>query len=477
MIISRINGFSSSERFATASSVAPSANVDDFSIWAVVLPNTNTANQIIFGKTNSISSTVGWSLRGSTGNYSFHIGNGSSAIFSPPIGVATQEVDKIQIIHATIKDGWIYIYKNGFKCDGRTEISSIGTFDGALSIGSFSGGTAYQSSIISVGICATHGLSDSEVEAHYQALLLDVEASPINATYHWVAEDAGSTWIDRISSLSATRTGSITPSSADHSFFLPRFVDTDFEWSSIPLNPFIANIDGFMNFMPTGDSRTVGVGGGNTNAWRNGVSVLANATGDMNELDMVGSFGSDAIDPQHNARSGTSSTNHLNVTGDITLSPATNVANYSPRVVFIWLFVNSATTDSVITEEKEAYLDLIRAYHEADNNIRFILMDEATIQNGVQNAKMEEFRLWQRYTAWPLLASEGIKFVTCYNPLKPSLEHYADSVHPNNAGYAALATAIYQALRLALGVDYTAPIVISKLTGVSKLTGLTKLTI
>lgn len=93
------------------------------------------------------------------------------------------------------------------------------------------------------------------------------------------------------------------------------------------------------------------------------------------------------------------------------------------------------------------------------------------------NAGLENFRLWQRYTAWPLLRSEGLQIYTLYNPLKPSLGHYADPLHPNDTGYEVLANVIYLALRNIFAVDYVAPTIIPKLVGVNKLIGITKITI
>ncbi len=476
MTINTLSGFLSTQRFETANLTGPQANLTGFSVWVVILPTTSTTNQIIFGKSTGVGNNTGW-IFGNSGGFGLRVGDGSTAKTAPRVGFVDEELDTIQILHGVILDGEMYSYKNGVKVDGSTSITSLGVYTGPLRIGALSDNTRYLESILSVGVCGTHGLTDEEVDSHYQALLLDINTAAINASNHWVATDAGATWIDRISSLSAARTGTIVPSSVDKDFPVYRFVDTDYAFDNSPMLPTIENIVGNMKVLCIGDSRTFGAGGSGSNAWRNEVSVLKNNTVDINNMDFVGSLSSTAIDPQHFGWSGSDNRDHLNVTGDVNLSPATLVSTYNPNVVVHWLGVNGTNYTEDVVAEKQAYLDLLRTYYNADNNIRFLLLDEATILEAWHNAGLENFRLWQRYVAWPLLRSEGLKIYTLYNPLKPSLGHYADPLHPNISGYTTLANVIYPALRNVFGVDYIEPLIIPRFIGVSKLIGITKVNI
>jgi len=474
MTVNTLSGFSSTQRFETANLTAPQANLTGFSVWAVILPTTTTSNQMIFGKSTGVGNNTGW-IFGNSGGFGLRVGDGSTAKVAPRVGFVADELDTIQILHGVIRDNVMYSYKNGVKVDGSTSITALGSYTGPLRIGALSDNTRYMESILSVGICGTHGLTDEQVESHYQALLLDINAAATSASHHWVAEDASATWVDRISSLSAARTGTITPASVIKDFPLYRFIDTDYAFDTDAMLPVIPNTAGSMKVLPVGDSRTFGAGGTGSNAWRNGVAVLKNLTDDINNIDFVGSVTSSAIDPQHFGWSGSDNRNHVNVTGDVNVSPATLVSIYSPKVVVHWLGVNGTNYDEDVAAEKQAYLDLMRAYYDADNTIRFLLLDEATIAEAWHNAGLENFRLWQRYVAWPLLKSEGLQIYTMYNPLKPSLGHYADPLHPNDTGYAVLADDIYAALRNVFGVDYVEPVVVPRMIGVTKLVRVSKL--
>lgn len=470
MTVDYLTGFSSTQRFETANLTGPLANTTGFSVFAVVLPNQSTSNQIIFGKTTGVSGTTGWGLSSSSAGYFLQVGDGSTSKTSPAFGSALAEVDKIQIIHGVIRSGVMYTYKNGVLVDGSTAISAIGSYTGPLKIGAFLGGTQFQSGIIAVGICSATGLSDAQVESHYQALLSSITATPTGADYHWVAADAGATWVDRISGLSAARTGTIAPASADYSFF-SRFRAADYSSDTEPLRPNLGNFVGNLKVLPTGDSRTVGAGGTGSLAWRNGVTVLCEATVDFDEVDFVGPETSTSTDPQHNSFSGSDNRDHLNATNSVTNLPSAIMTTYNPSIIIHWLGVNGTGDDAEVVEEKAAYLDLIRAYHDEDQTVRFVLLEEATVSEAVRNARLEEMRYWQWNTAWPLLESEGIRMIKLKNPLLPSSGHYADTLHPNDTGYAALAAVIYPALRLAAGIDVTIKTVsLTKLTGVTKIT-------
>lgn len=451
--LTSISGWSSTARYASANSTGPQANTTGFTVWAVFLPNTNTANQMIIAKSTGITSTQGWALGSSSGTYRFSVGNGSTSLISPGIGFADVELGRMCTLHGVVRGGQIYMYKDGVPVFGSTSIAAYTSSAFGVTIGSFAAGTQFLSGIIACGVASSTGMTDDDVNAHYQALLADAYAIPTGATHLWRSIDTSpsTAWVDHISSLSCARTGTPTFTSDIYAFY-DRY---DYRvWASdvTALSPQLPNTAGSLDVMFVGDSRTVGVGGTNTNSFRQGVYTLYTASGDMTNTNFVGPTTSTATDPQHDGNTGWRSIDHLTGIG-AQISISTALSTYNPDIVVIYLGTNSASSDANMASERVNYLTLVNTIYMFNNNIRFVFIEETETAGGNEKARLEAHNNWFWRSAWPSLAASGVKLirVKMYENIKVSAGDYSDAVHPNDAGYAKMVNAIYDGIRKASG--------------------------
>jgi len=446
-----LTGWTASNRYQSANSTGPNANTTGFSAWVMFTPNVNTTNQMLFGKSTSITGSQGWSFNGSTGAYRFSLGNGTNASNSPSIGFSDLEVGEICILHGVVRSGQIYLYKNGVQIFGSTSIASYTTTAFGVSIGSFSGGTPFQSGIIACGVDSSTGLDDTQVEAHYQALLLDPYAVSSGATNAWRSIDAGASWVDTIGGVSCTLNGTVTKTLQTLTYY-SRYDYRATVSSTAPLSPLLPDVAGGLKVLPVGDSRTLGVGGTNQNSWRQGLYDSIIASGDFTNIDFVGPNGSTATDPQHDGNTGWTSGNHIvGIEGKPNISSV--LSTYNPQIVIILLGVNSESSDSAMSQERTNYLDLIRTIYNFNNDMRIIVMEELENADPVGNGRAWAHNKWLLSIACPTLISEGVKLVhsKMYSSLKHLDSEFSDSVHPNDAGYAKMYPNIYPVFRLATG--------------------------
>lgn len=448
--VTSVSGFSSTIRYTSSNGTGPNANLTAFTCWAVVLPNVQANTQLIFGRTNATTSSQGWSLNCSVGQYRFSMGDGSAAIHSPTFGVTAEEENKIQIIHGKCVSGVLYIYKNGVLQDGSTAIGAHTVSGFGTNIGSFSGGEQYRSSIIAAGVASNTAMSDSDVEAHYQALRTNPYATPTGATNLWRSADAdNSSWVDVIGSISCTRNGSPTITSSQN-YVYTRWRAADHAASITPKSPQFSNVAGQVDVMFIGDSRTDGVGGTTTLSFRQGVYTLYSSSGDLNNINFVGPSGSAVTDPQHHGLSGTTSSAIENTnSGGI----ASVMSTYDPDIVVLLIGTNSMGSDANLATEKAAYLSLVRAIKTAKSSIRIVVVEEMRRSEAIPRARIEAFNNYLWYVAWPTLESEGVDItkVKMYDTVLPSAGDYNDSVHLNDQGYGKMDDPIYAGIRLAAG--------------------------
>ncbi|MCZ8353947.1 MAG: GDSL-type esterase/lipase family protein [Cyclobacteriaceae bacterium] len=448
-VVDQVTGFSSTQRFSTGGSTGPNANTTGFSVWVVLLPNTNNVNQFLFGKTNSISSTLGWSINCSAGSYRFTVGDGAAGRSTPTTGFAAPEIGTIQVLHGVVRLGVMYLYKNGVLRDGSTNLSSTGTSTFPLQIGSLSGGTQFLSGIIACGVCDSTGLSDAQVEAHYQAITSNVYASPAGVTHQYNAPDCGSPWVAAAGGLNATRTGTIDNSTVSVVNYL-RYRPDDYASTSVPVLPQLPNTSGNVDVMFVGDSRVFGVGGLNQDSFRQGVYTLYAASADLTNMNFVGPRGSTATDPEHDGYSGSTSGNHLNQTTPVTVGIDSAMATYNPDIVFVLLGVNGISN---LAQEKSDYIALIRRINTLKPGVRIVVSEEYMNATGSTNALLENFNWWLWNVAWPQLETEGLILIKydLFKTIKVSAGDFADTVHPNATGYGKMSPQIYQLLRIASG--------------------------
>lgn len=442
-----LSGWAAGNRYQSANSTGPQANTTGFTIYAVFIPNTNTANQLIIGKSNSLTSTQGYNLGMVSGGCGFIVNN----ISSPKIGFSDLEVGKKCIIHGVVRAGSIFFYKNGVPLVGSTAIAAYTDSGFGVSIGSFSGGTPFLSGIISAGICSSTGLSDAQVEAHYQALLADPYALPPSVTQAWRGIDAGTTWVDTVGGLSCALNGTVSKTTVS----LNNYTRYDYRSTvsdTIALSPILPDVAGGLKIMPIGDSRTLGVGGVGQTAWRQGLYTLIIGSGDFTNIDFVGPNGSTATDPEHDGNTGWTSFDHNNgLAGKPTALQA--MATYNPQIVTVFLGVNSAASDAAMSTERTNYMSLIRSLYAFNNDLRIIVWEEIESSDPLSLGRLWAHNAWFLNTAWPTLKSEGIKLV--FAKMHGSLNHasgdFSDAVHPNDPGYGKMVPNIYPVFRLATG--------------------------
>lgn len=433
----------------------PQANTTGFTVWAVFIANTSAVTQLIMGKSNSVTSTQGWSLGCIAGRYCLTVNN----ISGPQIGTVGNggdgsnyfEEGKICIIHGVVRSGQIYTYKNGVPVFGSTALGSYTTTAFTFNIGSYSGGPPLLSGIIATGICDSTGLDDSQVEAHYQALLANPYASVTGATNRWQSDNAGATWVDAIGGLSLARNGTVNATAGTqtyHNRYDYRTVVSD----TTPLSPILPNVSGGLNLLPGGDSRTAGVGGSNSNAWRQGLYDSIIASGDFSNINFVGPNSSSATDGQHDGNLGWTSGDHI-VGKEGKINMLTALTTYNPQIVTIYLGTNSANTDALMAQERIDYMALIRLIKNFNSDIRIIVWEETESSSAIDKARLEAHNWWFWNVAWPTLKAEGVKLIAArmYQTITHAAGDFADSVHQNDQGYGKMYPAIYTAFRLATG--------------------------
>lgn len=269
--VTYVSGFANTtpDRYYSGDGTGPQANSTAFTAWVIVVPvkNETTNNwQFIFGNSNRITNQVGWGFTQFQGGYSFNVGAQWAGNAGAPksyqlLGNSYYELNYMQVLHGVVRDGYIYLYKNG-KVSGTGVQITDGSFISSsrgVSIGSFPSTTTtdyafYEGKVISAGIASSTALSDAQVEAHYQAILSNVNAIPTGATHLWRGSDAGATWTDNIASLSLTRYGSVTSTAASYAFY-KRF-DPYLDYSAV--DPILPPLTGTIKVMCIGDSRTIG---------------------------------------------------------------------------------------------------------------------------------------------------------------------------------------------------------------------------
>lgn len=452
--VSTVSGFSETQRYYTGDGTGPQANTTAFSAWVVVIPNTNRTSlngQLIFGKTNSYTNKVGWGFYQYQGEVTFYAGatfvrndglevtklNATSTDFS--------EENQIQVIHGVIRSGVIYLYKNGvlsytgFPTNATTE-SFISTTRG-ICIGAYSQPGApsnyqgYEGKILAAGISSA-GLTDQQVEAHYQSLLLDNPyAQATSTTNLWRAVDAGSTWVDVVGSLSATRTGSIAPVSEKYAYY-KRYKASDRISDTEPILPALTNSAGSLDVLFMGDSRTIG--GTPHFSWRYGCFQMYQADSRISNMNFVGPVTNASFaDGEYDGYGGTAAGEHLNGTSGPP-TPAVLMATYDPDVIVLMIGVNNLQDITIQTN----YMALIRTLVAIKPSLRFVFIEEnnAKFHSPTRDVQMQGYNNWLWRTGWPQLKREGVNFVrvSMYNTLTPTSDDFivdAFLVHPTESGF------------------------------------------
>lgn len=400
--ITSVGGFTDTDRYYTTT--GPDYNLTAFSYFVVVLPTKNetTSNiQFLFGKSDWNHANSGWGFRSFQGEYNQYIDRevcDESAIekASQGIGVGYAEPGKIMVIHCTVVNNVIYMYRNGYVTGnngtsgpGITKTTNSGFIPQfGIGFGGYAGAQSavksFEGRIIAAGICSSTGLSAAQVKAHYDALLANPNAAPAGATNHWRATDAGATWTDYIGGIVATKVGNPTVQTDARTFF-PSYDETE-QWGDTgPVYSALSNITGMMDYMLFGDSRSASIG--SIKYWW---MQLKDAMG-MNALRSVGHFPTPA--DYNYEKVGPIKYNDLNngmpgrstrecIDGNATFGPATAELNaYDPDIVIVWFGRNSGNNATAVEEDIK---ELVQVIHTTKPNARILMVGEVTgIREGV----------------------------------------------------------------------------------------------
>lgn len=450
-----LSGFvGGSQYYYTGDNTGTQANLTGFSAWVVILPTypgvpTNDW-QLIFGKTNSYTNKVGWSFVQFQGEVTFCVGgtfvrnDGLLITQQNALSTSSIELGKIQVIHGVIRNNVIYLYKNGVLCyTGFPTNSTTSTFlttTRGYCFGSYSqpgsptNYAGYNGDLITCGVSSS-GLTDDQVETHYQSILNDVNSQAPNTINMFIANDAGSTWADTIGGLVATRIGSISPSSKSVPFYkrynaVERIIDSD------ALLPPIPNA----KVLFVGDSRTIG--GTPHNSWRLGCyNMIVNDTR-LSAVTFVGPVFNSAFPMGYYAGyGGTSFADFINGTNGPS-TPSELISTYNPDVIVLVLGVNNLDTITWQTD----FISLVLAYTALKPSLRFVFVDEnnAKFAGTTRDSEMQAQNNWRWNEGYIKLSQQGIKFirVPVYNLLTPDTTDFISdgfNVHPTEQGFQKMA--------------------------------------
>src|SRR6478609_1688185 len=394
--VSVVTGFSNSQNYYTGDGTGRQADSVGFSAWVVVTANypaipTNDT-QLIFGKTNHNANKVGWGFCQFQGETSMFVGgtfirNDNDTVTKVNAIASTwDEVGKIQVIHGVVRHGKIYMYKNGVRSYNgftmnATTMSFISSTKG-LTIGSFafvnsSNFYPYQSGIIACGISST-GLTDSQIESHYQALLNDV-------------------------------------------------------YSILPALP---NTAGALDVLFIGDSRTIG--GTPHNSWRLGCYNMLLNDSRISNMSFKGPVFNSAFPMGYYAGYGGTSFMDFIIGSNGASTPATYMAAYDPDIIVIMLGVNNLPD---VTQQSD-FTTLVMTYYNLKPSLRFVFIEEnnARFSGPTRDAQMQSMNNWRWRKGWVQLSQMGVKFVrvAMYNTLLPQQGDFildAFFVHPTELGF------------------------------------------
>lgn len=460
--VSTISGFADAQAFYTGDNTGPQANTTAFSAWVVFVSQYNFVATLghIFGKGN------GWHFVEKNGSYTFDVGGnwGDDPVapnrYQTP-GVSLNESNYITVLHGVVRNNVMYMYKNGKPTGVGVAITNttfISTTTG-ISFGTrnpASGGdkAVYPGRLLACGIASSTGLTDAQVEAHYQALIADNPLAQATGTTHlWRAQDAGATWVDVVAGLSATRTGSIAPVTEKIAFY-KRF-DPSWDYTSTnPILPPLSNTVGGMDVMCIGDSRS------KYHTYRYICHLNAQASSDMNNLRWVGpqQYNVNFPDNSH-AWDGTAAGNILRADVGSIPNLTTTLNTYDPDICVLWFGHNALEAVGEVPLKGD-FLELIRAIHTVKPNCRFLILSEI---GGKQEApsmdgKFQEYSNWVQRTLQIQMVREGMQVRLCwiYNTLDPT--DFLDTVHPiqpspigDIEGYNKVGVKVWPALRLVAG--------------------------
>jgi|SRR6478609_1543061 len=451
--VSVVTGFSNSQNYYTGDGTGRQADSVGFSAWVVVTANypaipTNDT-QLIFGKTNHNANKVGWGFCQFQGETSMFVGgtfirNDNDTVTKVNAIASTwDEVGKIQVIHGVVRHGKIYMYKNGVRSYNgftmnATTMSFISSTKG-LTIGSFafvnsSNFYPYQSGIIACGISST-GLTDSQIESHYQALLNDVYSQATNTVTLFKASDAGSTWTDAVGGLVATRASSASSSTTNIPFYArynpaERISDVD------PILPALPNTAGALDVLFIGDSRTIG--GTPHNSWRLGCYNMLLNDSRISNMSFKGPVFNSAFPMGYYAGYGGTSFMDFIIGSNGASTPATYMAAYDPDIIVIMLGVNNLPD---VTQQSD-FTTLVMTYYNLKPSLRFVFIEEnnARFSGPTRDAQMQSMNNWRWRKGWVQLSQMGVKFVrvAMYNTLLPQQGDFildAFFVHPTELGF------------------------------------------
>lgn len=457
-----VSGFTQNDRYSTADGTGPRFNTTNFTVWLVTQPprNQTTNNQQIpFGKTSMMPGTAyaDWQINLFQGCFNFIVDSKNydvaytlTQIYSQGSNISWDEIDKIDVFHFVILNGVQRTYKNGVLY-GQEGLNPAGLAKSSIVKGAAiygvgigaAGGTQtsnvpYEGGIITAGISTSTGLTDAQVKAHYQAINSNPYVGFTGATHLWKAEDAGATWVDSISGLSATRIGNPTITDTQLSFYPPYDVtafygDTTPQW---------APLTGNIKILRIGDSRTFGEG--SYFLWTMRHLSIPSVT-----FQLVGgaaSYSGFGYVDKNDGLPGRSTPGTVSGVPAGLPSYANELINWDPDVVIMWYGQNAADTQVGQADERNSFETILQQTYAYDPNIRILVLSEISgirqsgISGGQQATKFWSYDLWKERKVSEY-RNKGYKISYCKITMtlpydSPSSDYDGDFVHPAKPPYA-----------------------------------------
>lgn len=399
--ITKVSGFTTNDVYYGTSLI--DYNLTGFSWWVVVDPvqNETTNNiQFLFGNLMWDLANQGWGFRSFQGTFRPLLDRDNIGSATPSqktaqgAGTGYGELGYLQVLHAVIRNNVVYMYKNGepigyegVNGPGLAKPSKVNPASTlGIGIGGFPGSPSqrkpFDGGVIAAGICSATGLTDAQVLAHYNAMLLDDPyATPTGVTNAWKAPDAGATWVDFVGGYVLTRFGSPAVTQTKEAFYPAyrvsgTFGDATPQFSQIP------NTLGSLDIMSLGDSRSSACG-----AWRYACEI-DKANKGMSNIRWVGRYPTPdnycvsavGYHERNNGMPGVSTRQCID--GASGFPPlASELVTYQPDVVVVWFGHNSGNTYSSMQGDILEVINTIVAYN---SSVRILVLSEITgIREGV----------------------------------------------------------------------------------------------